>query len=299
MQIGFVGLGKMGMGLVRNMLRRGHEVRVWNRSAGPAEAAAGDGAIAVPTLEALVSGLVPPRTVWLMVSHAAVEELFSAVLPLLQAGDTIIDDGNSPYLESERRAAVCSGRGVNFIDVGVSGGPGGARNGACLMVGGAREAIVRYEALFAELAVPGGYLHVGTAGAGHFVKMVHNGIEYGMMQAIGEGFEVLRKSKFQLDLHAVADLYNRGSVIESRLVGWLAAAFAEHGTELSAVSGSIAHSGEGQWTVDEAKRLAVPVPIIEGALQFRVDSAEHPSYTGRVVSALRGQFGGHDVGSRK
>jgi 6-phosphogluconate dehydrogenase len=194
-----------------------------------------------------------------------------------------------------RRAKELEGKDIDFLDAGVSGGPGGARAGACIMVGG-KEAVYRmYENLFRDLAVNNGYAYLGRSGAGHFVKMVHNGIEYGMMQALAEGVAVMKASPFNLDLEKVADLYNHRSVIESRLVGWLKRAYEQSGPELKDISGSVAQSGEGMWTVDAAKELGIRVPIIQGALDFRLQSQKNPSYTGKVVSALRHQFGGHEV----
>jgi len=230
-----------------------------------------------------------------MVSHQAVDSVLDEITPLMDRGDTIIDGGNSPFQESMRRAKEVEGKGINFLDAGTSGGPGGARNGACIMVGGRKEIFEKFESLFKDLSAPEAYGHMGKHGAGHFVKMVHNGIEYGMMQAIAEGFAVMKKSEFELDLKEVSRVYNRRSVIESRLVGWLKDAFDQYGEDLDEISGSISHTGEGKWTVDVAKKLKIPVPIIEGSLKFRDDSSSNPSYTGQIVSALRGQFGQHEV----
>jgi 6-phosphogluconate dehydrogenase len=235
------------------------------------------------------------RTVWIMVPHQAVEGVLDELLPLLQAGDTVIEAGNSPYKDSIRRFHACKARGIDFLDAGISGGPSGARNGACIMVGGEASVFARYESLFKDISVSEGYAFVGNPGAGHFVKMIHNGIEYGMMQAIAEGFEILKRSPLEIDLIKTAALYNHGSVVESRLVGWLLSAYTKFDSELTYFSGSVGSLGEGQWTVDEAHELGIPIPIIEGALAFRKQSQEHPSYTGRILSALRNQFGGHDT----
>ncbi|MSR76594.1 MAG: 6-phosphogluconate dehydrogenase (decarboxylating), partial [Candidatus Ryanbacteria bacterium] len=180
-----------------------------------------------------------------------------------------------------------------FLDIGTSGGPAGARNGASLMIGGTREAFDRLEGLFQDLAVGGGYIYAGGAGAGHFIKMVHNGIEYGMMQALAEGFAILKASDYKLDLSEVAAVYNHGSVIESRLTGWLQDALEIYGDDLSEISGSVAHTGEGMWTVDAARELNIKAKVIEDALQFRIESEKNPSYTGKILSALRNRFGGH------
>jgi 6-phosphogluconate dehydrogenase len=230
-----------------------------------------------------------------MVPHQAVDKVLQELLPFLQKGDTVIDGGNSPYKESIRRFKELKERGIYFLDVGVSGGPSGARNGACIMVGGGKEIFRKYKNLFRDLACTGGYAHMGKPGAGHFVKMVHNGIEYGMMQALAEGFALMKASPFDLNLTQIAKLYNHKSVVESRLVGWLHNAFSRHGEHLDDISGTVSHSGEGSWTVEAAEELGIPVPGIEGALNFRIQSQAHPSYTGQILSAVRNQFGGHEV----
>ena len=227
-----------------------------------------EGLVGAHSLSELAGKLSKPRLIWLMSPHKVVDEILDELIPLLDAGDTVIDGGNSPYKESIRRSKGLSAKGINFLDAGVSGGPGGARNGACLMVGGEKELYKKYEQLFRDLSVKDGCGYMGKSGAGHFVKMIHNGIEYGMMQALGEGFEIMKKSPFSLDMLSVAEIYNHGSVIESRLVGWLAEAYAKFGDGLNAdecCSGKVSHSGEGQWTVDAARELGIPAEIIEGA----------------------------------
>jgi 6-phosphogluconate dehydrogenase len=214
-------------------------------------------------------------------------------------GDIVIDGGNSPYKESIRRATELETRGIDFLDAGVSGGPAGARNGACIMVGGKKEVFEKFEAVFRDLSVPDGYGYLGRTGTGHFVKMVHNGIEYGMMQSLAEGFTIMKASDFGLDLTKIADVYNHKSVIESRLVGWLQYAFEQYGEDLKDISGSAAQSGEGMWTVEAGKELSIPTPIIQAALDFRIQSQAHPSYTGKLISAMRNQFGGHEVKEKK
>lgn len=299
MKLGYIGLGKMGYNMVELLLDKQYEVVVYNRSKEPVKKIAQRGAQPAASLRTLVTALTPPRLVWIMVPYSAVEDLLKDLIPLLAKGDTVIDGGNSPYKESMRRAKELEQKGINFLDAGVSGGPGGARTGACIMVGG-KEAVFRTnEKLFRDLAVENGYACLGRSGAGHFVKMVHNGIEYGMMQAMAEGFAVMKASPFNLDLVKVADLYNHRSVIESRLVGWLKSAYKQSGPELEDISGSVTQSGEGMWTVDAAKELGIPVPIIQGALDFRLQSQKNPSYIGKVVSALRHQFGGHEVKEKK
>jgi len=198
-----------------------------------------------------------------------------------------------------RRGRELEGRGIDFLDAGTSGGPAGARTGACIMVGGKRSVYEKFEQLFRDLSADKGYGYMGKSGAGHFVKMVHNGIEYGMMQALAEGFAVMKESSFELDLAKIADLYNHQSVITSRLVGWLENAYEQHGADLKGISGTAAQSGEGMWTVEAAKELGIPVPVIEGALSFRLASEEKPSYTGKIISALRNQFGGHEAGEKQ
>ena len=285
----------MGMNMVLRMREKGIDVVAYNRGEGPRAEARKAGVEVADSILELVQQLPKPRTVWLMVTNSGVDETLTEVLKYVEPGDTVIDGGNSLYKDSVRRGAELAKLGINFLDAGVSGGPKGAREGACIMVGGDKKIFQKYEGLFEDLSASGAYAYMGKAGAGHFVKMVHNGIEYGMMQALGEGFAVMKASDFKLDLEKVANLYNHKSVIESRLVSWLQTAYEKHGSDLTEVAGSVAHTGEGEWTVNAAKELGVPVPIIEGAFQFRVGSAKNPSYIGRVLSALRNQFGGHDI----
>lgn len=294
--IGFIGLGKMGANLVRQISAKGWQVHGYDRSQDTTDALKDTGMIASYTLPEFVKGMPTPRAIWLMVPHSTVDGILEELLPLLEKGDTVIDGGNSRYKDSIRRHKEIPERGINFLDAGVSGGPGGALEGACVMVGGERKLFDVYEQLFKDMSVPNGYLYCGKGGAGHFVKMVHNGIEYGMMQAIAEGFTILKKNPLSPDLTAVARLYNHRSVVESRLVEWLEEAYRILGVELNddvRASASVAASGEGQWTVEEAHELNIPVPIIEGALEFRKQSQKNPSYTGRILSAIRNQFGGH------
>ncbi len=311
LKIGYIGLGKMGMNMVLRMREKGVDVLAYNRSAGPRDEAHKAGIDVASSVKELFGNLSKPRTVWLMISNSGVDVMLAEVLKYLEHGDTVIDGGNSFYKDSIRRSLELEKKGIDFLDVGVSGGPRGAREGACLMVGGKKKVYEKYESLFAALAAPGALAYLGKSGAGHFVKMVHNGIEYGCMQALGEGFALLRnadlrgpdadkrgKEKFNFDLEKVAALYNHRSVVESRLVGWLASAYEKYGADLVGVSGSVAHTGEGEWTVKAAKEFGIPVPIIEAAFQFRVASAKRPSYIGQVLSALRNQFGGHEVSSK-
>ena len=298
-EIGIVGLGKMGANMARRMVEKGWRVVGYNRTVSVAEGMKSDGIVPAATYAEMVSSLSAPRTVWLMVpaGEAVDETLFGegGIADLLSPGDIVIDGGNSFFKDAIPRAEKLKAKGIRFMDAGTSGGPGGARSGACLMVGGERKTFEETEELFKDFAKEGAYQFFDGHGAGHFVKMVHNGIEYGMMQSIAEGFEMLKKSDYHLDLERVADIYNNGSVIESRLVGWLKDAYKESGQELEGISSTVAHTGEGEWTAKTAKEMGVDVHSIEYAFRFRVDSEKNPRYAGKVVSALRGQFGGHSV----
>jgi 6-phosphogluconate dehydrogenase len=295
MQLGFVGLGKMGFNMVERLLEKKHAVTVYDRSTEQAAALAKQGALSAVSLQALASSLSPPRLIWLMVPFQAVDAVLKDLVPLLSRGDAVIDGGNSPYKYSVRRADELAQQGISFLDAGVSGGPAGARSGSCIMIGGRSEVFRQYEQLFRDLAVEHGYAHVGKAGAGHYVKMIHNGIEYGMMQALAEGFSLLKSAPFDLDLVGISELYNHRSVIESRLLEWLKLAYERYGRDLESISGSAGQSGEGMWTVEAARELGIPVPVIQAALDFRLRSQKNPDYTGKVISALRHEFGGHDV----
>lgn len=296
MQLAYIGLGKMGLNMVERLIERGYDVFVYDLSSEAVEKAVSFGAKKTESLTDMVGKLSAPRLVWTMVfPHSAVDSVLKELAPLLQRGDAVIDGGNAFYKDSIRRAQELEKRGIEFLDAGVSGGPAGARNGACIMVGGKREVFSQFSPLFKDLTVQDGYGYMGKSGAGHFVKMVHNGIEYGMMQAIAEGFTILKQSNLDIDLTKVADVYNHKSVIESRLVGWLKDAYEQYGENLDVVSGTVGHTGEGEWTAKIAKEMGVPVPIIEGAFQFRAQSEKNPSYTGKVLSALRNMFGGHSV----
>lgn len=296
-EIGLVGLGKMGDGLARNLQNHGWRVVAYNRTVTVTRALEPEGIIGAVSVKELVQKLTPPRLIWLMLPNGAPtdEMLFGkgGLVHLLAKGDTIIEGANSYFRDTQVRYKKLAKTGLRFIDVGVSGGPSGARNGACIMVGGSEKLFRELESLFADLSVPEGYAHFEGPGAGHFVKMVHNGIEYGMMQALAEGFAVLKKSSYKLDLQRAAKIYNRGSVIESRLVGWLERAYQEHGEELKNMSGSVASTGEGEWTIKTAGTLKVPTLVIGEAVKFRAVSQRDPSYIGKILTALRNQFGGH------
>jgi 6-phosphogluconate dehydrogenase len=298
-EIGIVGLGKMGGGIARNLAEQGWRVVVFNRTTSKADALAAEqpAVEATHSLEELVAALTPPRIVWLMLPAGRVvdDHVFRAggLTSLLAPGDIVIDGGNSYFKDSEERGRRLDERGFAFTDVGVSGGPSGARWGACLMVGGAREAFERLEPLWHDAARGGAYRFFPGHGAGHFVKMVHNGIEYGMMQSLAEGFGVLHRSPYRPDLMRVAEIYNRGSVIESRLVGWLFEGLGRHGEDLDDVSGTVGRTGEGEWTVQTARELGVSVPAISASVRYRIDSEVYPDYTGRLLSVLRESFGSH------
>ena len=303
--VGVAGLGKMGAGLARNLLDHGWRVVGWNRHTEVAAEMAAEGLVATTSLRELVLELEPPRTLWLMVpAGAPVDALLfgpdgdgvGGLTELLAPGDTVIDGGNSFWRDAAPRAEKLAELGIHYLDCGTSGGPAGARNGACLMIGGDREVFSANEAMFADVALPEGYSFFDGHGAGHFVKMVHNGIEYGMMQAIAEGFQILHDGPFDLDLVDVADVYQHGSVVESRLVGWLLSAYRRLGSDLEGVSGVVGHTGEGAWTVQTAGELGVPTPVIADSLKFREESEEAPSYAGQALTAMRDAFGGHGLG---
>lgn len=299
-RIGMIGLGKMGGAAALNLKEHGWDVHAYNRSYEVTEQYAQKGIHPAKTIKDLVDALPSPRVFWIMVpAGKPVEEMIfgpqgnDGLLSYLEKGDIIIDAGNSNYKDTQRIAKEVIKTGVQFMDVGTSGGPGGARTGACLMIGGEEKTYKYLMPLFTDLALPDGFRFFPGYGAGHFTKMVHNGIEYGMMQALAEGFEVLKKSDYKLDLERVAEIYNTGSVIESRLTNWLLDGLRLYGTELKELSTTVHHSGEGQWTIEAANQMNVPVPIIEGSLQYRIDSPKHKSYTGRVLNLLRRMFGGH------
>ena len=295
MKLGYIGLGKMGHNMVERLVEKQHEVFAFDTDKEARKSVEKIGAKTASSIKELVERLEPPRLIWVMVPHQAVEEVIGQLAMHLSDGDTIVEGGNSPYRESMRRASAFESTGINFVDAGVSGGPKGAREGACIMVGGDKEDFDALEPLLRDLAAPDGYAYMGTHGAGHFVKMVHNGIEYGMMQALAEGFAIMKKTEFNLDLERISDLYNHRSVVESRLVGWLKDGFEKFGQEMEGVSGTVAASGEGEWTVEAAKELGVPVRVIEDALRFRNESEDNPSYTGKLLQAMRNRFGGHSA----
>lgn len=295
MEIGFVGLGKMGKGIVLHLLEKKVKVVVWNRSQDDVTEVVKFGAIPAKTHKELIEKLKSPRIIWIMVPQGSpVDEMIDKLIPHVDKKDLLIDGGNSFYKDTLRRGRKLKDR-VHFMDIGTSGGPNGARHGACLMVGGDKKDFKKVEKILKIIAAPKALGFFGNLGAGHFVKMVHNGIEYGMMQSIAEGAAVLKKSKFNLDLAEIFRVYNNQSVIESRLVGWGQEAFAED-PELKNISSKIDSTGEGEWTIDTAKELKVDVPIIKKSFYVRQKStAESEDFRDKVVSALRGKFGGHPV----
>jgi 6-phosphogluconate dehydrogenase len=297
MRLGMVGLGKMGGNMVQRLARGGHQVVVHDRDPEvTARIGAFDGAEPAASLDEVVAKLQAPRVVWVMVpAGGPTEQVLQDLAARVQPGDVLIDGGNSNFKDTQRRAADLAGRGIRLVDAGTSGGVWGLENGYCLMVGGDVDAVGLCEPLFVTLAPQDGYAHVGPSGAGHFTKMVHNGIEYGMLQAYAEGFEILHKSGMGLDLRRIADLWNHGSVVRSWLLELLERAYATEGQELERIRGWVADSGEGRWTVETALDLDVPAPVITLSLLQRFRSRQEESYGAQVIAALRNQFGGHAI----
>ena len=295
MHIGFVGLGRMGLNMVTRLVRGGHSVVAYDRSADAVARADAAGAKGVSTLEALIEGLAAPRAIWVMVpSGDPTESTVASLSRLLSPGDAIIDGGNTNFHDDVRRAHTLEAKGIEYIDAGTSGGIWGLEEGYCLMVGGKADVCQRLEPIFLTLAPTDGYLRVGDHGAGHYVKMIHNGIEYGMMQAYAEGFELMHASDYQVDLGSVAALWNHGSVVRSWLLELAARALAEDG-DLSGLKGYTEDSGEGRWTLHEGIDRAVPMPVLTAALFTRFRSREDNPFSERMLAALRNQFGGHAV----
>jgi len=297
MQLGFVGLGKMGGNMVHRIHRDSdHQVVAFDFSDDAVKAAEGHGATGAGSLEELVSKLEPPRAVWVMVPAGdPTEQTVKKLGDLLDAGDTIVDGGNTNWHDDVRRASELDAIGVHYIDVGTSGGVWGLEVGYCMMVGGHEESVRRLAPILDTLAPPDGWRHFGDAGAGHFVKMVHNGVEYGIMQAYAEGFDLLHESRFPIELKEVAGLWNRGSVVRSWLCELAERAFDEEGNDLEGLRGHVSDSGEGRWTIIDAIDHDVPVPVITAALYARFYSRANGDFTHRVLAALRNQFGGHAV----
>jgi 6-phosphogluconate dehydrogenase len=296
-QIGFVGLGRMGGNMVHRIRRDSdHEVVAFDPNADAVKAAEEHGATGASSLEELVQKLTAPRTVWLMVPSGKItEDTVETLAGLLEQGDTIVDGGNSNWHDDKRRGADLAQRGLHYVDVGTSGGVWGLEVGYCMMVGGPDEAVGRLAPILDVLAPPEGWRHFGPPGAGHFVKMVHNGVEYGMMQAYAEGFDLMHQSEFPIELKEVAALWNRGSVVRSWLCELAEKAFAEEGNELKGLQGYVDDSGEGRWMMADAIEHAVPTPALAASLFARFYSRKEGDYAARVLAALRNQFGGHAV----
>ncbi len=299
MQLAMIGLGRMGGNMVERLMRNGHAAVVYDRDPATVDKYAAMGATGASDLDDVAAKLSAPRVVWIMVpAGAPVDDTIGRLVPRLSAGDIIIDGGNSNFHDSVRRGAALSEQGLELIDAGTSGGVWGLENGYCLMVGGSARAVQHCEPIFRALAPENGFAHVGPVGAGHYVKMVHNGIEYGMLQAYAEGYEILHASKqFQLDLEQIANLWQHGSVVRSWLNDLAARAFKSNGTDLANLKGWVADSGEGRWTVMEAIDEDVPAPVITLSLLMRFRSRQADSYGAKVIAALRNEFGGHAVKS--
>jgi 6-phosphogluconate dehydrogenase len=303
MELGFVGLGKMGMNMVERMRRDNHRVVAFDIDPDKLREVSTFGAVGVATLEDLAANLKPPRSVWVMVpAGEPTESTLGGLAAKLEAGDVLIDGGNTNYNDDPRRAAELKSRGIHYLDVGTSGGIWGLKDGYCLMVGGEREIYQRLEPVFTTLAPKGGYAYVGGHGAGHYVKMIHNGIEYGLMQAYAEGFDAMHRSPYSLDLVQIANLWGRGGVVRSWLLELIASALASDPT-MSDVHGYVADSGEGRWIVQEAVDKGVPMPVTALALfaRFRsqVEGGGAGTFGERLLAALRGEFGGHEVQKRR
>jgi 6-phosphogluconate dehydrogenase len=298
MELGFIGLGRMGLNMVTRLVRGGHTIVAHDRSAEAVARAEAAGARGVASLDALVPALTAPRTVWVMVpAGAPTESTIAALADRLSAGDVIVDGGNTHFHDDVRRAKTLAEKGLHYVDAGVSGGVWGLTEGYCLMVGGEADVCKRLEPIFLTLAPQDGYLYVGRHGAGHYVKMIHNGIEYGLMQAYAEGFHLMHASEYEIDLAAVAALWNHGSVVRSWLLELAARALADD-RGLATIEPYVDDSGEGRWTVQDAIDRAVPLPVITAALFARFRSRDDNPFAERLLAALRNQFGGHAVKRR-
>lgn len=303
MQIGYIGLGKMGKNMVLRLLEKGIKVVAWNRSPEPLKEVVKKGAIGVKSIGDLASTLKKDSKniiVWLMLPAGEVTDRYlDKLIPLLSVGDLVIDGANSFYKDTLRRAKKIKSTGIHFMDIGVSGGPGGARTGACMMIGGSLEDVKKIMPVVKAGSAPKAYGYFGEVGAGHFAKMVHNGIEYGMMEAIAEGAAILKNAPFKVDLAEVFRVYNNRSVIESRLVGWTRDALSED-PDLSMISSEIKSTGEGEWTIKTAKELGVSVAVIKDSFKVRQNSSKDKEnssagFRNKAVSAMRGKFGQHEV----
>jgi 6-phosphogluconate dehydrogenase len=287
MQLGMIGLGRMGHGMTERLRKDGHEVQSYDPIVAERTAA---------SMQELKDQLEAPRAFWMMVPSGEItENVFQELLGIADEGDMIVDGGNSNFRDSKRRYVEAKHKGVEFVDAGVSGGIWGLEIGFCLMVGGDEEPVKRLEPIFQALAPDAGYAHVGPSGAGHFVKMVHNGIEYGLMQAYAEGFEIMEHSAYELDAEEIAGIWQHGSVVRSWLLELLHAAFESHGSKLEDIAPYVEDSGEGRWTINEAINENVPVPVIAASLFARFASRDEIKFSAKVAAALRNQFGGHAI----
>jgi 6-phosphogluconate dehydrogenase len=294
--VGIIGLGRMGGNMARRLHLGGHHVVAFNRTAERTREITGEGIDGAYSLQELATMLPQPRVVISMLpAGEPTETMIGELVDVLSAADTIVDGGNANFHDSKRRHGMLASRGLRFVDCGVSGGVWGLKNGFGIMVGGEPEAVEPLRAIFETLAPPGGFVHCGAPGSGHYVKMVHNGIEYGLLQAYAEGFEILHASEYTLDLEQIAKAWGNGTVIRSWLLELMALAFERHGSDLGEIEGFVADSGEGRWTVQEAIELNVPAPIITLSLLARLRSRQGESFAAKVVAALREQFGGHAV----
>ena len=286
MQLGMVGLGRMGSGMTKRLEQAGHELKTYDPNVGST----------AKTLRALAKQLEAPRHVWVMVPAGDItEDTFQKLLDILEPGDTIVDGGNSNFRDSQRRYKEARKRKISFVDVGVSGGVWGLEVGFCLMAGGDRGPVKRLAPIFEALAPENGWAHVGASGAGHFTKMVHNGIEYGLMEAYAEGFELMSKSEFDLDLAEISGIWRYGSVVRSWLLELMHEAFEAEGNQLERIAAYVEDSGEGRWTMNEAIANAVPMPVLAASLFARFSSRDDINFSAKVAAALRNQFGGHAV----
>jgi 6-phosphogluconate dehydrogenase len=298
MELGMIGLGRMGANMTERLIRGGHRVVVNDIDSAAIRRLADMGAVGAPSLESLIQQLKPPRAIWLMVpAGKIVEQTLTSLMTVLQSQDTVIDGGNSNYKDSMRHASACAEKGIEFIDAGTSGGIWGLREGYCLMIGGSETVVERLRPIFETLAPAkdSGWARVGPVGAGHFVKMVHNGIEYGLMQAYAEGFALLkRKPDFHLDIHQIAEVWRHGSVVRSWLLDLTAEALAED-ANLENIRPEVADSGEGRWTVAEAIDENLSAPVITLSLLERLRSRDKESFTDKLLAVMRNKFGGHEV----
>ena len=296
MQIGMIGLGRMGGNMALRLVQAGHSVVGYNRNPRNIDAAVKAAIVSAPSVAELVKRLKTPRAIWLMVPHGKpTEESIDTLLDVLAPGDIIVDGGNSRFTDSARAAERSAARGVNFLDVGVSGGVWGREIGYCLMIGGPKTAFDYLEPVFASLAPKDGYALVGASGAGHFVKMMHNAIEYAMLQSLGEGFECLQRSEYGIDLGRVAALWQQGSVVRSWLLDLLTKALREEGNALEHIAGYVEDSGMGRWSIAYAVENAIPIPVITQSLYERFASRQDERFSAKIIAALRKQFGGHAV----